>query len=194
MQRYISSVAPRSTTLVSPPTISTPATVAASAIACTSAHRTSELSPSSRIIDTVSATGRAPETDRSLTVPLTASSPIDPPGNRSGLTTKLSVVSATRAPSSAIVPASPRAASVRVPERSDGAVNAGTSNPSMSVCVALPPAPWASVTCSSRNLGRLAHSGGRRGADAGLRLSHFHGPPLLCRFPGASGPARTPKD
>jgi hypothetical protein len=30
---------------------------------------------------------RAPDTARSLTVPLTASSPIDPPGKRSGLTT-----------------------------------------------------------------------------------------------------------
>ena len=38
-------------------------------------------SPSSRISDSDSATARAPLTARSLTVPLTASSPIDPPGN-----------------------------------------------------------------------------------------------------------------
>ena len=43
----------------------------------------------------VSASGRAPAMARSLTVPLTASSPIEPPGKRSGLTTKLSVVSAS---------------------------------------------------------------------------------------------------
>ena len=47
----------------------------------------------------VSASGRAPATARSLTVPLTASSPIEPPGKRIGLTTKLSVVSASSAPS-----------------------------------------------------------------------------------------------
>ena len=47
----------------------------------------------------LSASGRAPATARSLTVPLTASSPIEPPGKRIGLTTKLSVVSASRAPS-----------------------------------------------------------------------------------------------
>ena len=38
------------------------------------------------------ASGRAPATARSLTVPLTASSPIEPPGKRSGLTTNESVV------------------------------------------------------------------------------------------------------
>ena len=66
------------------------------AIASTSARRTSASRPSSRIIETVSASGRAPAMARSLTVPLTASSPIDPPGKRSGLTTKLSVVIASR--------------------------------------------------------------------------------------------------
>ena len=35
--------------------------------------------------------GSAPETARSLTVPLTASSPIDPPGKKSGWTTNESV-------------------------------------------------------------------------------------------------------
>ena len=46
----------------------------------------------------LSASGRAPATARSLTVPLTASSPIEPPGKRIGLTTKLSVVSASATP------------------------------------------------------------------------------------------------
>ena len=41
--------------------------------------------------------GRAPETARSLTVPLTASSPMSPPGKKSGLTTYESVVNASRA-------------------------------------------------------------------------------------------------
>jgi len=55
--------------------------------------------PASRTKLTTSANGRAPETARSFTVPLTANSPIEPPGNRSGLTTKLSVVKASRTPS-----------------------------------------------------------------------------------------------
>ena len=41
--------------------------------------------------------GSAPETARSLTVPFTASSPIDPPGKNSGCTTNESVLSARRA-------------------------------------------------------------------------------------------------
>ena len=90
--RYIWSAWPRSTTLVSPDTISTPAAVAARAIASTSARSTSASRPSSRIIASVSASGRAPAIARSLTVPLTASSPIEPPGKRSGLTTNESVV------------------------------------------------------------------------------------------------------
>ena len=73
-------------------------------------------------------------------MPLTASSPIEPPGKRIGLTTKLSVVSATSTPPIETVPASASAASA-------GEANAGTSRPSISVCVALPPAPWAIVMC-----------------------------------------------
>ena len=47
---------------------------------------------------TTRASAFAPETARSFTVPFTASSPIDPPGKRSGFTTKLSVVIAMRVP------------------------------------------------------------------------------------------------
>ena len=54
--------------------------------------------PDSRIKVTTIASGFAPETARSLTVPLMASSPIEPPGNTSGFTTKLSVVTAILAP------------------------------------------------------------------------------------------------
>ena len=73
-------------------------------------------------------------------MPLTASSPIEPPGKRIGLTTKLSVVIASCAPSIDTAPASPSAASAGEPK-------AGTSRPSISVCVALPPAPCAIVIC-----------------------------------------------
>src|SRR5450755_3384432 len=147
VHRYIPSASPRGTTFVSPPTISTPACRAASAMAWTSSRSTPASRPSSRIIETVSACGRAPAIARSLAVPLTASSPIEPPGKRSGETTKLSEVIATLAPSTSTVPASPRAASVAEPS----AAKAGSNNPSINVCVALPPAPWASVICLSRN-------------------------------------------
>ena len=111
----------------------------------------SAASPSSRTSESVSASGRAPAIARSLTVPLTASSPIEPPGKRSGLTTKLSVVIASscrRRDRAGVAELAPAAS---LP-------NAGTSSPSISVCVALPPAPWAIVICSSRNFGRLARA------------------------------------
>ena len=72
---------------------------AAAAIASTSAFRSSAARPSSRISDSVSARGRAPDTARSFTVPFTARSPIEPPGKRSGFTTNESVVNASAAPS-----------------------------------------------------------------------------------------------
>ena len=82
-------------------------------------------------------------------MPLTASSPIEPPGKRIGLTTKLSVVIARPVP--ATVPASAIAASAAEP-------NAGTNRPSISVCVALPPAPCAIVIRGSLNFARLARA------------------------------------
>ena len=84
---YISSQCPRSTTLVSPVTTSTSAARAAAEIASTSRRSTSDESPSSSTSDRLSATGRAPDTERSFTVPFTASSPIEPPGKTIGLTT-----------------------------------------------------------------------------------------------------------
>ena len=94
--------------------------------------------------DSVSATGLAPAIATSLSVPLTASSPIVPPGKLIGLTTKESVVIAMLPPSTETVPASASASSV-------GLANAGTSRPSMRLAVALPPAPCAIVICVSRN-------------------------------------------
>src|SRR4051794_19940666 len=100
VQIYMPSAWPRSTTFVSPVTTLTPALSAARATASTSARRVSDSRPSSRISARLSASGRAPAIARSLTVPLTASSPIEPPGNLSGLTTNESVVSA-RSPTAA---------------------------------------------------------------------------------------------
>src|SRR4051812_39975209 len=141
---YRPSAWPRSTTLVSPPTIRTSAASAARAIASTSARSVSASRPSSRIRLSVSASGFAPPIARSLTVPLTASSPIDPPGNRSGLTTKASVVSASS-------PTAAASSSLSIP-------NAGASRPSTRLRVARPPAPWAIVIRSSRNFARLARA------------------------------------
>jgi hypothetical protein len=53
--------------------------------------------------------GRAPPTAKSFTVPQTASVPMSPPGNSTGVTTKLSVVKARRAPGSAIAASVSRA-------------------------------------------------------------------------------------
>ena len=97
------------------------------------------------------ASGFAPAIARSLTVPLTASSPIEPPGKRIGLTTNVSVVRAMPTPPTSTAPAS--ASSRRASD-----AKAGTSRPSIMVCVALPPAPWAIVTCSSLNRGRFARA------------------------------------
>ncbi len=142
VQTYIPSAFPRSTTFVSPVMTETPAVAAAVAIASTSARRSSAERPSSSTSARLSASGRAPAIARSLTVPLTASSPIEPPGNRSGRTTNVSVVSA-RSPSTA-----PASVSSSIP-------NAGASRPSISDCVALPPAPCAIVIRSSRKRPRL---------------------------------------
>ena len=78
---------PRSTTLVSPATIGTPAACAAAAIEATIRRRSSRGSPSSRMNPALRARGRAPHTARSFTVPLTASSPMVPPGKKIGETT-----------------------------------------------------------------------------------------------------------
>ena len=85
---------------------------------------------SSSTSDRLSASGRAPATAR-LTVLFTASSPIEPPGKRIGLTTKLSVAMRRSVPGT-----SPASASSSSP-------NAGASRPSISDWLALPPAPCA---------------------------------------------------
>ncbi len=151
MVTYMPSAWPRSTTLVSPATTDTPAAAAAAAMASTSAWRSPAASPSSRTSARVRATGRAPATARSFTVPFTARSPIEPPGKRSGVTTKLSVVIASSTPPTDRSAESPSAAG-------SGAPRAGTSIPSISVWLARPPAPWAMVMRGSRNLARLARA------------------------------------
>ena len=79
-------------------------------------------------------------------MPLTASSPIEPPGKRIGLTTKESVVIARSAPTAAGV----GRASSDAERRDEQALDQRG--------VALPPAPWAIVMRSSRNFARLARA------------------------------------
>ena len=77
------------------------AALAASAVMVATIRRRSAISqPSSMMKAADSHSGRAPPTARSFTVPQTASLPMSPPVNSSGVTTKLSVVKASRAPGS----------------------------------------------------------------------------------------------
>ena len=125
---------PRSTTFVSPATIDTPAAPAAAAMEAAIRRRSATGNPSSRMNPADRNAGRAPHIARSFTVPLTARSPMSPPGKNSGETTNESVVNAARAQSSDSVAPSSSAAST-------GLRNASRNTASISVCVALPPAP-----------------------------------------------------
>ncbi len=78
---------PASTTLVSPVTIETPARRAAAPMVSAMTPSSSIGIPSSRTMPTDSANGRAPVMLTSLIVPLTARSPMLPPGKNRGRTT-----------------------------------------------------------------------------------------------------------
>ena len=106
---YIRSALPCSTTLVSPPAMITSGALRGSGHG---AHfgfqHLRRQSGFEHIRSPPASAARAPDTARSFTVPLTASSPMEPPGKRSGLTTKLSVVMAKRVPLISRCAASPR--------------------------------------------------------------------------------------
>ena len=70
--------------------------------------------PSSRMNAVDRYSGVAPDMARSLTVPLTARSPIDPPGKNIGLTTNESVENASRAPPVSPAPTHRRVAQLGV--------------------------------------------------------------------------------
>ena len=91
--------------------------------------------------------GSAPSTARSLTVPWTARWPMEPPGKRSGCTTKESVVKASRSPSGRDSVAA-SASGARSPT-----AKASRNTASTRAADALPPAPWAIVTTSSVSRG-----------------------------------------
>ena len=89
VEMYMPSAAPRSTTFVSPVTTDTPAAAAASAMSATiPVGRPSRSPPRAR--RRPRGQGPGPIMARSLTVPWTARWPTEPPGKRSGLTTKVS--------------------------------------------------------------------------------------------------------
>ncbi len=140
---YILSALPCSTTLVSPPTMETPALRAASAMARISASSTLVGNPSSNTNVATKALPMAPETARSFIVPFTARSPIEPPGNWIGLTTKLSVVIAMGAPLICTWAESES-------DCGTAPASSGTNKPSTSLRLALPPAPCAISICLSR--------------------------------------------
>lgn len=78
---------PASTTLVSPVATSTPAARAAAPMASATHATTGISTPSSRMNPQERYAASAPLMARSLTVPLTARSPMEPPGKNSGRTT-----------------------------------------------------------------------------------------------------------
>ena len=81
-------------------------------------------------------------------MPWTARWPIEPPGKRSGCTTNESVEKASRSPDG-------QGEHRAVAEVLQGSLrNASTNTASTSAADDLPPAPWASVTISSRSRGR----------------------------------------
>src|SRR5208283_6006200 len=92
---------------------------------------------------------------RSLTVPLTARSPMSPPGKISGRTTKESVVKASRDPFTERTAPSWRCSSMELE-------NAGMKIFSMSWCVRRPPPPCARTMRSSatRGTGQLRLNAG----------------------------------
>ena len=129
VQTYMPSAWPCSTTLVSP-AIDLARRPSRAARATASTPRAAARRPGpprARARASARAAGR-PTTARSLTVPLTASSPIEPPGKRSGVTTKLSVVTASAASPSVSVAGVGRASPAA------RCRSAGRSRPSISAC------------------------------------------------------------
>ena len=97
--------------------------------------------------------GGRPETARSFTVPLTASSPIEPPGKRNGLDDE--AVGRERQPAPSMVDS----AGVAHRRRAAGARTPARTAPRSGVWVALPPAPCAMVMCASLELRALRARG-----------------------------------
>ena len=135
------------------------------AIEATMRSRSATGRPSSTMNPADRASGRAPAIARSLTVPFTASSPMSPPGKKSGRTTKESVVNA----SAALAVVEQGAVGERLQQRV--AEVRRRKSASIRSWLDLPPAPWESVICSSRILRR----GRRRRSSIASRTSSSSG-------------------
>ena len=105
----------------------------------------------------------APCTARSFTVPCTARWPMDPPGKRSGCTTNASVLNASREPSARVRVAASGS------DPGSPSTNAARNTESTSAADALPPAPCARVTTSSRSRGRRRRNSVIRSSTAASR-------------------------
>src|SRR5579875_551538 len=185
---YTPSAEPLPTTLVSPVTTVTPAAAAAPAMSAATERRSSTAKPSSMTNAAESQRGRAPMTARSLTVPCTARWPIEPPGNLHGDTTKLSVDMTRRSP--------PGRSRTAPSSRGPSVPNAGANTDSISAAEALPPAPWARLTTSSRRRGLRRRNASMRSRTAaslpgsGLPLTARH--PSCLVAPGTRGSRSSP--
>ena len=150
----------------------TPAAAAAAAIASTSARSTSAASPSSSTID--EAERQRPRARHGEVVDRAVDGQLA--DRAAGEADRLDDEAVGRERDlrrrrSRRVPASASAASAGEPK-------AGTKRPSISVCVALPPAPWAIVMCASLNRGRLARAVSMMPEDALLAVGHVGPRPL----------------
>ena len=158
---------PRSTTLVSPVTSATPHAAAVSRIERTTRSSSACGSPSSSTKAAARNAVVAPAMARSLIVPQTASLPMSPPGKNRGLTTKESVVRATRS-APMVTTALSCGAGASADEKARRKTDATRS------CADRPPPPWASWIVSDAN-GR-GHAGSipspreaGRGSGRGVR-------------------------
>ena len=132
---YTPSPWPDSTTLVSPVTTCTPARAAASPSRWATAPTFATSVPSSRMKAAERNSAWAPLIARSLTVPLTARSPMLPPGKNSGRTTNESVENASRCSPTGSTAESPSWARVLF-------AKAGRNTCSTSSADMAPPPPW----------------------------------------------------
>ena len=112
-------------------------------------------------------------------MPLTASSPMSPPGNRMGETTNESVVNARRS-----APISMTAASLSTPP-GEAAASAGARTSRMSAAESWPPDPWPRITRASSAIGAGQVASAGSIVARGSSMAVIAAPPLA----GTSGVA-----
>src|SRR3989338_967661 len=147
----IPSALPFSTTLVSPVTTITSASLQALEIDLTILAKSAIRNPSSIMKERLSISGLAPHIARSFTVPCTDRLPMSPPGKNMGFTTKESVVNASlELPSSKTAPSWSSSRYLFL--------SAGTNSLLTNSAEGMPPLPWARVILTSVEKG-VGHKG-----------------------------------